>query len=75
LPRRRGAIEPEFLPGRRFDAIAALYTSMTLSQLGWRETMIEKVATVVGLAPVFFVDTGQCPAAIPGAFAAFLDRL
>lgn len=75
LPRRRGAMQPEFLPARRFDAVAALYTSMTLMQLGWRETMIEKVATVIGLAPVFFVDTGQCPAAIPGAFTEFLDRL
>jgi len=33
------------------------------------------LATVIGLAPVFFVDTGQYPAAIPGAFAEFLDRL
>jgi hypothetical protein len=75
LPRRRGGVLPEFSPARRLDAVAALYTSMTLMQLGWRETMIRKVATVIGLAPVFFVDTGQDPAAIPGAFAEFLNCL
>jgi hypothetical protein len=48
---------------------------MTLVQLGWREAMIKKVVTVIGMAPVFFVDTGQQPAAIPGAFADFLDSL
>ena len=52
-----------------------MYTSMILMQLGWREAMIKKVATVVGLAPVCFVDTGQRPAAIPGAFAELLERL
>jgi hypothetical protein len=75
LPRRRGAMQPEFSPARRFDAINAMYTSMTLMQLGWREVMIKKVTTVIGLAPVFFVDTGQRPDTIPGAFAEFLDRL
>jgi hypothetical protein len=75
LPRRRGATMPEFSRARRFDAISALSTSMGLVQLGWRETMIEKMVTVVGMAPVSFVDTGQNPAAIPGAFAEFLDRL
>ncbi len=75
LPRRRGAMLPEFSAARRFDAIAALYTSMTLVQLGWREKTIKKVAAVIGLAPVAFVDTGRCPAAIPEAFETFLDSL
>jgi hypothetical protein len=75
LPRRRGAMLPEFSPARRFDAISALYTSMTMVQLGWRETMIKKVATLIGLAPVFFVDTGTSPAAIPEAFEKFLNGL
>jgi hypothetical protein len=66
---------PEFSAARRFDAIAALYTSMTLVQLGWREKTIKKVAAVIGLAPVAFVDTGRCPAAIPEAFETFLDSL
>lgn len=75
IPRRRGAILPEFCPARRLDGISALYTSMILMQLGWQEAMIRKVAATVGLAPVFFVDTGQQPAAIPGAFAELLDRI
>ena len=75
LPRRRGGVLPEFSRARRLDAIGAMYTSMMLTQLGWRESMIKKIATVVGLAPVSFVDTGQSPAAIPDAFAKFLHLL
>jgi hypothetical protein len=75
LPRRRGGMLPEFSPARRLDAVAALNTSMTLMQLGWPEATIKKLATLVGLATVAFVDTGQNPAAIPGAFAEFLARL
>jgi hypothetical protein len=75
LPRRGGAMLPEFLPARRLDAVAALYTSMTLMQLGWPETMIKKATAMIGLAPVFFVDTGQQPSVIPNAFAKFLDQL
>jgi len=75
LPRRRGAVLPEFSPARRLDVIAALYTSMTLTQLGWPETMIKKIITMIGLAPICFVDTGQQPDAIPAAFAKFLGQL
>lgn len=79
LPRRRGAKHPEFAPARRIDAIAGLKTSMSLAMTHFhrdtREAMIRKLVTVIGLAPIFFVDTGQCPAKIPVAFAEFLDRL
>jgi hypothetical protein len=75
LPRRRGAALPQFSPARRMDAVSALYTSMTLTQLGWRDELIKKAALTVGLAPVFFVDTGQNPSAIPDSFAEFLSRL
>jgi hypothetical protein len=37
--------------------------------------MIAKATTAIGLAPVYFVDTGQEPSAIPDAFAEFLSRL
>lgn len=79
LPRRRGAKEPEFAPARRIDAVAGLKTSMSLAithvHRDTREMTIKKIVTVIGLAPVYFVDTGQCPANIPIAFAEFLDRL
>jgi hypothetical protein len=75
LPRRRGSALPQFSPARRMDAVSALYTSMTLTQFGWPDVIIKKAAKAVGLAPVFFVDTGQDPAAIPDAFAEFLRRL
>lgn len=61
LPRRSGATFPIFSLARRFDAVSALYTSMTLVQFGWPEVVIKKIALTVGLAPVFFVDTGQNP--------------
>jgi hypothetical protein len=75
LPRRLGAPLPVFSAARRLDAISALYTSMMLTQLGWADLTIRKTTDAVGLAPVFFVDTGQSPDAIPEAFAEFLDRL
>jgi hypothetical protein len=79
LPRRRGAKRPEFAPARRIDAVAGLKTSMSLAMTHFhrdtREATIKKIVTVIGLAPVYFVDTGQCPANIPVAFAEFLDRL
>lgn len=75
LPRRQGASQPEFAPARRMDAVSALYTSMTMTHLGWAEETIRKNVAMVGLAPVFFVDTGQDPALIPDAFAQFIDQL
>jgi hypothetical protein len=75
LPRRRSSLLPEFAPARPRDALAALYTSMTLVQFGWPETTIKKMTSLLSLAPIAFVDTGQSPAAIPGAFARFLERL
>jgi hypothetical protein len=33
------------------------------------------LSALVALAPAFFVDTGQTPAAIPEAFGNFLDVL
>ena len=75
LPRRRGAALPIFTQARRWDAVSALYTSMTLSQLGWPDAMVKKVTATVALAPVFFVDTGQHPEKIPDAFSELMDRL
>ncbi len=75
LPRRRGAHRVEFSPGRPSDAFTALLTVTTTQLPGWPKVVAEKLAALVGLAPVFFVDTGPDPAAIPGALAEFLDDL
>jgi hypothetical protein len=75
LPRRRGAAIPELAPARRSDAFSALVTNTTMELPGWPKTVGEKLAGLVSLAPVFFVDTGEDPAAIPAAFSEYLDRL
>jgi len=75
LPRRRGAAAPEFAPARRSDAFAALLTITMMELPGWPRIVTERLTALIGLAPVFFVDTGPDPAAIPDAFAAFLERL
>jgi hypothetical protein len=35
----------------------------------------KKLMSVIALAPIFFVDTGEAPDAIPDAFAEFLHRM
>jgi len=75
LPRRRGTAFPEFAPARRSDAFAALLPNTTIGLPGWPDRVAAKVAALIDLAPVYFVDTGQNPAAIPAAFSAFLDRV
>jgi hypothetical protein len=72
LMRRQGAVLPTFHPARRFDAISAFNSSVLLTQ---PDLMASKFVAAAGLAPLFFVDTGQNPAAIPAAFAEFIDRL
>ena len=75
LARRRGAVRPLFEPARRVDAYAALVTVTMFGLPGWPKRITEKLSTLVGLAPVYFVDTGSIPESIPEAFMAFLDRL
>jgi hypothetical protein len=75
LPRRRGALVPEFTPARRADAFHALFLTTTLGGPAPLKVTSEKLSALVGLAPTFFVDTGTMPAAIPDAFAAMMDRL
>jgi hypothetical protein len=75
LPQRRGARLPEFTPARRADAFTALIAATTIELPGWPEVTAAKIAAAIDLAPVFFVDTGTDPSAIPDAFALQLDRL
>jgi hypothetical protein len=75
LPRRRGAVLPTFEPARRVDAYAA-FAAVTGAKLpGWPKRTAEKLMAMIGLAPVYFVDTGSSPDAIADAFMDFLDRL
>lgn len=75
LPRRRGAVRPEFEPATRADAFNALFKFTRLGLPGPIEWTAEKLTRLVALAPIYFVDTGTVPEAIPDAFAAFLDGL
>lgn len=75
LPRRGDAAVPEFRPARRLDAFNALAMVTTTQLPGWSTRVSEKLTALIGLAPVFFVDTGRDPAAIPDAFADFLARV
>jgi hypothetical protein len=75
LPRRRGASVPEFARARRSDAFAALLTVTTMGLPGWPGVVALKVAALIDLAPIYFVDTGDCPDSIPEAFSSFLDRI
>jgi hypothetical protein len=74
LPRRRGAPRPVFERARSVDAFNALLTMTVTLTPGWPDVVSKKLMSVIGLAPIFFVDTGQTPDAIPDAFAEFLER-
>ena len=74
LPRRRGADHVTFTPALRVDAFNALFTSTSASAPGPMKAYAEKLAALAGRAPVWFVDTGPEPAAIPEAFERFLDH-
>ena len=75
IPRRAGARLPEFAAAARADAFQALFMQTTLGMPGPAETVARKLASLVGLAPTYFVDTGSDVEAIPSAFETFLDSL
>lgn len=75
IPRRRGAVTPEFTPAKQSDAFRALLPTTAYELPGWPNEIADKVARISGLAPVFFADTGTTPAEIPAAFAHQLERL
>ncbi|MET4390479.1 hypothetical protein ABIB73_006261 [Bradyrhizobium sp. F1.4.3] len=75
IPRRRGAVTPEFTPARQSDAFRALLPTMAYELPGWPNVIADKIARIAGLTPVFFADTGTTPMEIPSAFARQLERL
>lgn len=75
IPRRRGAVSPEFAPAKPSDAFRALLPTTAYELPGWPKLIADKVARIAGLAPVFFADTGTAPDDIPAAFADRLQRL
>jgi hypothetical protein len=75
LPRRHGAETPAFAPARRSDAFAALLPITTVGLPGWPDLVAAKIAALIDLAPIYFVDTGRSPEAIPDAFDHFMSRL
>jgi hypothetical protein len=75
LPRRQGAKYPEFTPARRADAFQALLTATTIELPGWPKVTAEKIVAAIDRLPIFFVDTGTDPMAIPAAFADQLERI
>lgn len=75
IPRRRGAVTPEFTRARQSDAFRALLPTTAYELPGWPNEIADKVARIAGLAPVFFADTGTVPTEIPSAFAHQLESL
>ncbi|MCK1389102.1 hypothetical protein [Bradyrhizobium sp. 21] len=75
IPRRRGAVVPEFAPARPSDAFRALLPTTAYELPGWPNEIADKVARIAGLAPVFFADTGTAPMQIPAAFLGRLEQL
>jgi hypothetical protein len=75
VPRRRGAAGVEFTAANRSDAFHAAFAATFQGAPGPLSGHARKLAALVATAPVHFVDTGPDPAAIPQAFARFLDAL
>ena len=57
------------------DAFQALFTTTSQGAPGPMRDYARKLTSLVALAPAWHVDTGPDPAAIPGAFARFMDAL
>lgn len=75
IPRRRGAVMPEFAIARQSDAFRALLPTTAYELPGWPNEIADKVARIAGLGPVFFADTGAAPMQIPAAFTRQLEGL
>ncbi len=75
LVRRRGADRPTFEPATRGEAFHALFLNTNYGAPGPMSITARKLVALVGRMPVFHVDTGKTPQAIPEAFERFMASL
>jgi len=75
LPRRQGATTPIFQKARASEAFAALLPITAAQTPNLLDTLAPKLLRTAKMAPVYTVDTGTSPGAIPGAFGKFLEEL
>lgn len=75
LPFRGGAQRPCITPARSAAAISPLLQTSGLLLPGWKSETTEKLMTLIGLAPIFTIDTGMDAAAIPDALAELLEAV
>jgi hypothetical protein len=72
---RKGASSVEIGPGRLADYMGALLRDSNNRAPGYAASTTRKLLSIGGMAPLFAVDTGTDPAAIPIHLGAFLEKL
>ena len=73
--RRNGAPGLTFAPGRATEHVGMLLRDGNNRQPGLSGAATRKLLAIGRMAPVFSVDTGTSPAAIPAGLEAFLETL
>lgn len=73
--RRQGATGVEVGPGRLADYMGALLRDSNNRAPGYAAATTRKLLSVGSMAPLFAVDTGTDPAAIPAGLEPLLERL
>lgn len=72
---RRGASSVEIGPGRLADYMGALLRDSNNRAPGYAAATTRKLLALGGMAPLFAVDTGTDPSAIPVGLGAFLETM
>ncbi len=75
LPQRHGEAGIRFQPARASVAYQSLIMVTTMHLPFGRPPLSRKILSAIGKVPVYAVDTGVSPNAIPGAFESFLAGL
>jgi hypothetical protein len=75
IVRRTGEARPKFSSATRGDAFNSLFLNTNFGAPGPLGVTVKKLAALVGLMPVFHVDSGTAPEAIPEAFERFIESL